>query len=432
VTQSFSTDSLTITPMVMALRHGDAGALREAYPAVMAAALVRVWLADEAWHRNRTVREYHQLVRPELLPTLRTTIQRALLSNLPSSAEPLQLPDWSAQPAEELLTAETREVMEEGIQRLPEELRTVFVLRDIEGLSNSEVAEILELSVAAVKSRLHRARIEAKRLRYLLEPLRRLPSGRAAEAVAALKGLQELLGSWHDRHQARQALASALVEAAADRARSDRDASSGDLRPGLLAIDQQAAREATAIYQQLAEVYLPTRATAVLDLAYAVVAELEGPSDEAERVEPVPERKLLLTGLPAEAAGGVVEEVAQGWLPGEQEHVGMVRSAGGERFFLARPAARGATELEAISRADYEAWWPLTEGRRLSHRSHRVAALPGWRFDQFTDRRLVLAVVESGAEATPPAWLEPAVVRDVTEERGYLDEALARRAPRPR
>jgi len=74
-------------------------------------------------------------------------------------AETLQLPDWSTQPISELLNAETREVMEEGIQRLPEELRTVFVLRDIEGMSNAEVAEILELSVAAVKSRLHRARI---------------------------------------------------------------------------------------------------------------------------------------------------------------------------------------------------------------------------------------------------------------------------------
>ena len=74
-------------------------------------------------------------------------------------AEPLQLPDWTAQPPEQLLTPETREVMEEGIQRLPEELRTVFVLRDIEGLSNAEVADVLDLSVAAVKSRLHRARI---------------------------------------------------------------------------------------------------------------------------------------------------------------------------------------------------------------------------------------------------------------------------------
>jgi len=74
-------------------------------------------------------------------------------------AEGLQLPDWSEQPLEKLLDGETREVMREGIQRLPEDLRTVFVLRDVEELSNAEVAEILELSVAAVKSRLHRARI---------------------------------------------------------------------------------------------------------------------------------------------------------------------------------------------------------------------------------------------------------------------------------
>jgi RNA polymerase sigma-70 factor (ECF subfamily) len=73
--------------------------------------------------------------------------------------EPMQIPDWTQQPMKELLNRETREVMEEGISRLPEELRTVFVLRDIEELSNAEVAEILKLSVAAVKSRLHRARI---------------------------------------------------------------------------------------------------------------------------------------------------------------------------------------------------------------------------------------------------------------------------------
>lgn len=77
-------------------------------------------------------------------------------------AEPLQLPDWSAQPPEDLLTAETRQVMAEGIERLPEELRTVFVLRDIQELSNAEVAEILDLSVAAVKSRLHRGRIQLR------------------------------------------------------------------------------------------------------------------------------------------------------------------------------------------------------------------------------------------------------------------------------
>ncbi|HKQ59085.1 MAG TPA: sigma-70 family RNA polymerase sigma factor [Candidatus Eisenbacteria bacterium] len=74
-------------------------------------------------------------------------------------AEPLAIPDWSQQPLEELLDTETREVMEEGLRRLPEDLRTVFILRDEEGHSNAEVAEMLELSVPAVKSRLHRARI---------------------------------------------------------------------------------------------------------------------------------------------------------------------------------------------------------------------------------------------------------------------------------
>ncbi len=74
-------------------------------------------------------------------------------------AEPLAIPDWSQQPLEELLDAETREIMEEGLRRLPEELRTVFILRDEDGHSNTEVAEMLDLSVPAVKSRLHRARI---------------------------------------------------------------------------------------------------------------------------------------------------------------------------------------------------------------------------------------------------------------------------------
>lgn len=77
-------------------------------------------------------------------------------------AEPMQVPDWSQQPVRDLLNGETRDVMQEGIDRLPEDLRTVFVLRDVQELSNAEVAEILELSVAAVKSRLHRARLQLR------------------------------------------------------------------------------------------------------------------------------------------------------------------------------------------------------------------------------------------------------------------------------
>ncbi len=73
--------------------------------------------------------------------------------------ETIAIPDWSHQPLQELLDEETRDIMEDAVGRLPEDLRSVFVLRDVEELSNQEVAEVLELSVAAVKSRLHRARV---------------------------------------------------------------------------------------------------------------------------------------------------------------------------------------------------------------------------------------------------------------------------------
>lgn len=73
------------------------------------------------------------------------------------SGQPLS--DWSVNPARKLLTEESRVIMEEAISELPEKYRTVFILRDVEGLPANEVAEILELSIPAVKSRLHRARM---------------------------------------------------------------------------------------------------------------------------------------------------------------------------------------------------------------------------------------------------------------------------------
>ncbi|TMQ48500.1 MAG: sigma-70 family RNA polymerase sigma factor [Candidatus Eisenbacteria bacterium] len=95
-------------------------------------------------------------------------------------AEAMQLPDWSTQPLDELLDSETRQVMEEGKRLLDEDLRTVFILRDEEGLSNAEVAEILDLSVAAVKSRLHRARLRLldRLSRYFADRLTRRDRGR--------------------------------------------------------------------------------------------------------------------------------------------------------------------------------------------------------------------------------------------------------------
>lgn len=70
-----------------------------------------------------------------------------------------QIQDWPDKPEEVLLNKESREKMLEALEKLPAEYRAVFVLRDIEGFSNSEVGEALGISVAAVKSRLHRARL---------------------------------------------------------------------------------------------------------------------------------------------------------------------------------------------------------------------------------------------------------------------------------
>ena len=62
-------------------------------------------------------------------------------------------------PDRPLLTGEALSVISRAIERLPEDFRVVLTLRDVEGMSNEDVARILELSVPAVKSRLHRARL---------------------------------------------------------------------------------------------------------------------------------------------------------------------------------------------------------------------------------------------------------------------------------
>jgi RNA polymerase sigma factor (sigma-70 family) len=67
--------------------------------------------------------------------------------------------DWSETPEAELLSRETRDILQRAIDGLPETYRAVLVLRDIEGLSNEEVAEVVSETVPAVKSRLHRARM---------------------------------------------------------------------------------------------------------------------------------------------------------------------------------------------------------------------------------------------------------------------------------
>ena len=86
---------------------------------------------------------------------------------------PGEVPDWSKSPADELLNDELRAYLKKAVLDLPHKYRLVFSLRDLEGFSTAETAEMLDLSPQAVKTRLHRARAFLRR--ELADYYRRIP-----------------------------------------------------------------------------------------------------------------------------------------------------------------------------------------------------------------------------------------------------------------
>ena len=70
-----------------------------------------------------------------------------------------EIPDWSSDAERALLNGELSAQMETAIDKLPREYKIVLLLRDVEGFTAEETADMLKLSVSAVKSRLHRARV---------------------------------------------------------------------------------------------------------------------------------------------------------------------------------------------------------------------------------------------------------------------------------
>jgi RNA polymerase sigma-70 factor, ECF subfamily len=89
--------------------------------------------------------------------------------------KPAVFADWSGLPEDELLSAEGKLLLDGAIASLPESLRVVFLLRDIEGLSIRETAEALDLTETNVKTRLLRARM------YLREKLSTYYAGHLQE-----------------------------------------------------------------------------------------------------------------------------------------------------------------------------------------------------------------------------------------------------------
>ncbi len=70
----------------------------------------------------------------------------------------------ASDPARRLETEQIRERVREGLKEIDPDYRAILILRDIEGLDYDAIAEALDISRAAVKSRLHRARLEMARL----------------------------------------------------------------------------------------------------------------------------------------------------------------------------------------------------------------------------------------------------------------------------
>jgi RNA polymerase sigma-70 factor (ECF subfamily) len=79
--------------------------------------------------------------------------------NARGSWEDYPASDWSRRADEKAMDAELRRAIEQATDRLPEGYREVFLLKDVEGLSYEQIAEMTGDSVAAIKSRLHRARL---------------------------------------------------------------------------------------------------------------------------------------------------------------------------------------------------------------------------------------------------------------------------------
>src|ERR1700739_3000217 len=104
----------------------------------------------------------------------RRWFKRHLQKNISIDAEPeegcaqIDIEDLSATPFDQLAAQEIQDAVQGALQQVPEVFRTAVILRDLEGLSYEEVAEVLEVSVGTVKSRILRGR---RSLKEVLEPL---------------------------------------------------------------------------------------------------------------------------------------------------------------------------------------------------------------------------------------------------------------------
>ena len=112
------------------------------------------------WLHRIAVNEALMLLRKRKTPMV--SVEEGNQFNGEEESEGMEIVDFCCLPEGELMNGESRKFMDKAIQQLPENLRTVFILRDLEGYSIQETAEALKLSESNVKTRLLRARLHLR------------------------------------------------------------------------------------------------------------------------------------------------------------------------------------------------------------------------------------------------------------------------------
>lgn len=123
---------------------------------VMQDAFLQAFRSWESYRRDAA--PFTWLYRITVNAALTRLRSRRPLELLSERSDAEEIVDWTADAAQAALRGELQQQLESAITRLPEDLRVVLILRDVENLSTAETAAALDLTEAAVKSRLHRAR----------------------------------------------------------------------------------------------------------------------------------------------------------------------------------------------------------------------------------------------------------------------------------
>lgn len=102
-------------------------------------------------------------------PKIRVSLDEPFSSD--GDGRRMEIEDGAAGPRDGLQVEEHRELVLEAIAALPQDFREIVILRDMQDRAYEEIAELLEVPIGTVRSRLHRARMELKeRLKSVLDP----------------------------------------------------------------------------------------------------------------------------------------------------------------------------------------------------------------------------------------------------------------------